>query len=140
MVTVKLEDLVGEHELTGVEFGREEVESEYYHEDEESNFVRFIIDGVTYKAVEDPSDGYRSMLGKILVDSADVKNTFPAINVCVNIVTSYDDSDTNPEVYESILEFRDCKTGKVILSIGTDYSNGYYPCFVSSFTPPLIEN
>lgn len=87
--------------------------------------ISFILDGVHYMAVEDESDGYRSMMGQIFVmpDTAHVRQFTPvAVNVYERTASDAD-----------ILDFVSFKTGKIILSIGTDYSDSYYPSFVSHF-------
>ena len=60
---MELKDLVGEHELSGVDTTTERVKpyGDYYE------VVRFVIDGKTYKATEDPNDGYRSYLKELEV-------------------------------------------------------------------------
>ncbi len=52
---MELKDLVGEHELSGVDTTRERVKK--YGAYEDCEVVRFVIDGKTYKATEDPDAG-----------------------------------------------------------------------------------
>ena len=52
---MELKDLVGLHELSGVDTTTEMIETWG-----ENYVVRFVLDGKTYKAIEDPEDGYRS--------------------------------------------------------------------------------
>jgi hypothetical protein len=86
---MELKDLVGEHELSGVDTTTEKVKQYgYYYEDCE--VVRFVIDGKTYKAVEDPCDGYRSYLKELEVTDEKVTNNFPPQKV---IGKMKDDSD-----------------------------------------------
>lgn len=123
---MELNELVGLHELTGVDFNTESVES--YGVFEDCNTINFVLDGKTYTAVEDPEDGYRSAMGEIKVSDFKVSNLFAPIRVFASMrVTKYDDSD--------ILDFHDLKNGKVVLSVGTDYSDSYYPSYVADFTP-----
>lgn len=49
---VELSDLVGKHELSGVDTSV--ADSGLY---EDASYIVFIMDGVTYKAIEDPNDG-----------------------------------------------------------------------------------
>ena len=119
--TVELEDLVGEHLLDGCDDGVEGYGS--------ATAIRFRLDGVAYVAIENESDGYRSMLDKVIVqDGYVVKNTFPGHRVFGRLRLTSDDS---PEM----LELVDLVTSKVVIAVGTDYSYDYYPCFVGSFAP-----
>jgi hypothetical protein len=115
--TVRLEDLVGEHVLDGVDYSVEGFGL--------ANALRFRLDGVVYVAIEDEQDGYRSMLDRIIVEAdAVVKNTFPATRVLACL--SADDG---------LLDLLDVVTQKVVLQVGTDHSEDYYPRFVASFMP-----
>jgi hypothetical protein len=99
--TVSLEDLVGEH----------------------------VLDGVIYIASEDPSDGYRSCLDRVIVSpSAEMTNTFPPIRVLARKKEPGSCSDDT-------LELVDLVTGKVVMEVGTDNTDDYYPSFVSNFSP-----
>ena len=57
---MQFEDLVGLHQLSGVDESSEVRPSGWGSGDESVGVILFIIDGVTYKAVENPDDGYRS--------------------------------------------------------------------------------
>lgn len=123
---ITLESLVGQHDFGGLDFDR-------LPEDrwgERRNVVRFLLDGVTYEAVEDENDGYRSALGEIQIVDTPVQNRFGPVKV---------DARMNPEYCSygasDILELVDIITGKPVLSIGTENSDDYYPAFVSDFQP-----
>lgn len=76
------------------------------------------------------NDGYRSAMEAIRVSNYKVTNTFPPVQVmCVKRQGySYrDDFD--------VLDCYDTQNGKRVLSVGTDYSDNYYPTFVYEFTP-----
>jgi hypothetical protein len=127
--TVTLDDLVGEHVLDGVDTYIEQVKK-YSDYAEDANVIRFRLDGVVYIAFEDPSDGYRSSLDKLIISpTAEMTNTFPPIRVLAKMKTngSYSENDT--------LELIDLVTAKVVMEVGTDNSDDYYPSFVSNFTP-----
>lgn len=111
--SISIEDLTGEHTLTGVE--------EYY-DDSRQEFC-LVLDGITFSFVEDENDGYRSCLGEVFVGQREVKNTFPPVEV---------------EVIYNNAPDTDCIVGmvdghRVIFEVGTDYTEDYYPCFVASF-------
>ena len=117
MDSVKYGFFVGEHVLNAVMYG------------ENGNGV-FSIDGVTYEAVEDPDDGYRSYLDEIKVTKP-VKKMYE-----VPVVVEFNDPD---DKYE--LVFRDKRNQKTILSLGTNYIDDYYPSYFFDYTPQnIFEN
>ena len=99
----------------------------------DANVVDFVLDGRVFSAVEDPEDGYRSSLGKILVDRvASVKNMFPPCHVIA--------SRRQDREYEKndMIDFVDVLTSKVVLSVGTENTDDYYPYFVGIFDPTAM--
>lgn len=118
-MNIELKDLVGERYFSGIDEGQEDY----------CNFVKFILDGVIYKAIEDPEDGYRSCLGSIAITNEAVKNSF--IPQKMNCVMTPDRDYRQPD----ILQLFDCETKGLVLEIGTDSSDEYYPICVMSFTP-----
>jgi hypothetical protein len=36
---------------------------------------------------------------------------------------------------DNVIDFTDSATGKIVLSVGTQDTDDYYPCFVAEFTP-----
>lgn len=125
---MELKDLVGEHQLSGVDTIRERVkQSEDYYEDYE--VVRFVIDGKTYKATEDQADGYRSYLKNLEVTDEKVKNSFPPQKVVGKMKddSGWEKNDT--------IQFIDKTTGKVVLEVGTDNTDDYYPYCVLRWSP-----
>ena len=114
--SISLETLVGLKTLTGVDFDPDNKEPE--------NCIRFILDGITYCATEDPDDGYRSALGDIRSSSIAISNMFPPIRVLARLSKEHD-----------ILELVDLGSTKVIMEVGTDCSDNYYPSFVAAFHP-----
>ena len=132
--TVTLKDLVGKHMLDGVDFYNQRFEHEYYN-DQHSSVCRFRLDGKIYKAVEDPSDGYRSSMDSIFIDPSDkMENEFPPIHV----IGEMKEAITEDFGYTrscDILLLKDAATGLVVLEVGTDNTDDYYPYFVSNFRP-----
>lgn len=126
-----LQDLVGEHELSGVFF-----DSRKYQDDwmEESTVVYFQLNGKNYEAVEYPSDGYRSSLSHIDESNAEPQNTFTPVIVVAEMKTGKDDEWFDDEV----LQFK-TKSGKVVLEIGTSNASDYYPGFVGYFSPENLK-
>ena len=127
--TMELKDLVGFHSLTGVRRGRG-----LYHEDwngakEESEFVAFQLDGVTYLAVEDPDDGYRSYCEKLVIANSIEVTRIPDTEVfCVMKPDSrYETND--------VLLILDARTRACVLEVGTENTDDYYPYCVMAWHP-----
>ena len=125
---MELKDLVGKHLLTGVdEFTKAEI---VYGGFEDCQYLNFILDGVTYTVIEDPDDGYRSSMKEIKVSDVPLTNMFAPIEV----IASYKDIDKYGTKGD-LLIITDAKNGKVILEIGTEDTNDYYPSFVANWSP-----
>lgn len=125
-----LDNFVGqEFDLTAVALNRK------YGDDDAACTICFTLDGHTYMAAEDRQDGYRSSLGSIQVVERAIKNTFPACRVKCEWPPVDDDWNENT----SRVLFRSVATNKLILEVGTDYSDGYYPSFVASFQPENMD-
>ena len=107
-----LEDLMGEHELSGV--------------DVEDECVIFVLDEIPFIAVEDPGDGYRSHMEELKVYTGDIKNTFPPVRVVGSM-------------RDEVLILTDISNGKVVFEVGTDNTDSYYPFFVSQWTPENLS-
>ena len=121
-VEILLEDLVGEHILSGVE------SNTIPGPEVDCITLSFILDDITFSACEDAEDGYRSSM-KELILGGKVNNTFPGIKVNIEY-----DNTSNCD----ILNFIDIITKKIVLSIGTDNVDDYYPCFVNSWATTKI--
>ncbi len=103
----------GWHELSG--FCDTTTKPEEYS-DEEVNALIVRIDGMDYICFEDPSDGYRSH-SEIMPSEQECTNTFPPQRVYVKYYERHD--DVGMEIYNP--DFG------LILLIGTDYADDYYP-------------
>lgn len=122
---MELKDLVGEHQLDAVDFESEGVAPEY----EDCQVIRFRLNGVVYRVIEDPEDGYRSAMRKIEVATgATMRNRF----VPVRVRAVYKTRDKH-ETECDILELFNASTGRLVLEVGTEDVEDYYPCFVASF-------
>lgn len=93
----------------------------------------FKLDDIIWEAVEDPSDGYRSMLAELRRVSDVSKLTFakePFVEVQCRRATE-DDFD-GFELFDS--------AGHVWLKFGTAQASDYYPTFTFEYTPvPKFE-
>jgi len=128
----ELKDLCGKSMLDGVDFQNVPLpayDGAAYTED--SQVCRFRLNGTVFLAIEDPNDGYRSSMRELKTDPrGEIGNVFPAIEV----VGVYRDRRGSYSAAD-ILELIDTTTGKVVLEIGTDNSDDYYPSFVANFQP-----
>jgi len=127
--TVSIESLTGGHFFSGCDTVNRMVKRYEWQDAENCQVINFILDGTTYTAIEDPSDGYRSSMDKLFVSNEKVENNFAPVQV-VGIYVSrshYNAAD--------IIRFYDVKNGKLVLEVGTDNSDDYYPSFVGSFNP-----
>lgn len=127
--SVEFSALLGEHTLDGVDSETIKVEQwkDYF---EDSEVFRFRLDGQIYAAVEDPSDGYRSSMKKLILAEGPIRNAFAPVRVLVRLSSKGDYGQVN-----DTLEMLDMANGKTILRVGTDNTDDYYPWFVSEWTP-----
>lgn len=130
---MELKDLAGEHILTGVDFSEEDVQTWYDEEEYENCSVcRFELDGSVYCAIEDPSDGYRSSMRELQV-CGEIANRIPPHKVFCRYLDQQTDELGSEEC--DILQIIDYQTGKVVLEVGTDNIDDYYPGYVARFNP-----
>ena len=126
---VTLESLVGVRMLDGVDFETIKGDKESYYED--SQAIRFRLDGVIYMAIENPDDGYRSSLGTLFISDTPMVNTFAPVRVTLRMKGSSDYQVD--EILEGITE-----SGETVLEVGTANTDDYYPYFVAYFNPKAI--
>ena len=131
--SVKIENIAQMHFLSGVDYEPTDVQK-FGGEFEHANSMRFVLDGMIYVAVEDPSDGYRSSLGDLfIVDGPEVKNCFQPVLLGARYLTKRD-TPYNSDVCE-IFQLVVPGTETVVLEVGTDSTNDYYPSCVMWFDP-----
>ena len=87
---MELKDLVGKHVLSGVEYSNVIINDGWRNNNEECTCVKFTLDDVTYVAVEDPEDGYRSACRDIEISKEVLSNSFNGVEV---ICTTLENSD-----------------------------------------------
>lgn len=111
---MELKDLIGKHLLSGVQFGTYD----------ESSTIDFILDDQIISVVEDSEDGYRSSMSDIILNREDIviTNKFSPVEVI-------------GELDEDVVSFIDIITRKIVLSVGTDYTDSWYPCFIGEWVP-----
>jgi hypothetical protein len=119
-----LDDLVGYHYLSGCEPGTLE------NGEISANYFKFVLDGKIYVAIEDPDDGYRSCMDSILVEpEGEIHNVFEPVLVYCEC-----------EPGEDVLNITHAVTNELIISVGTENHDGYYPYFVQRFYPQYIDS
>ena len=118
-----LKGLEGVHELSGVDDTVEILK--VYGKEQERNVILFILDGITYKAVENPDDGYRSYCKNLVICKDKVSTRFPSHLVVGKMKNGNC----------TIIQFFDIKTNEVGLEIGTDNYDNYYPYCVMNWNP-----
>lgn len=134
---MNLNDLVGKHMLDAVDFTNEAIKEDWDDRYVDSAICRFRLDGVVYMAIEDPDDGYRSMMRELVIDeNADMKNVFPPIEVLARHRSK--SLDSSIEFQSDILDLVDTATGEIVLTVGTEDTNDYYPLFVANFIPEAM--
>lgn len=126
---LKFESLCGKHIFYGCELGEEQFEDIWGNKDTR-NICLFNLDGITYKAGEDPDDGYRSYCSSLEIFDKLPKYFIPGGNL---VVCSME--EIPPHEINDILVIRDFKNGKTILRVGTDYSVSWYPCCRFEYYP-----
>lgn len=134
---MELKDLAGQIRLlSGVT--NETISLECSWDDEQlydGNSISFILDGVTYTAIEDNNDGYRSAMDSLLVNKYECKNIFKPIPVfCVYRTKAYGGYNS-----ADLLDIYEVENGNLILTLGTDNSDDYYPSFVTDWQPENIS-
>lgn len=117
MKEIKLEDLCGERLLSGVDTLPE---SNHYCE-----VINFTLDGKTYTAKQDECDGYRSCMEYVRESDSATTNPFPPVRVIGRMMAGNNDA----------LELMDATTGKIVLRVGTENTDDYYPYWVANFFP-----
>lgn len=130
---MELKELAGEHLLDAVDFSNEQVKT-WGEQFEDCQVMRFRLDGKVYVAVDDPDDGYRSHMNDLTVsEDATMKNVFEPVKV----IGRHREKGSYGDV-DDVLELIDAGTGQLVLEVGTESTDDYYPCFVASFHPEAM--
>lgn len=120
---MELKELCGKHILQGVD--RYQFEREVYWGGTETvNAIRFRLDGITYLAVEDPSDGYRSYCEELIAVDDLPRYMIPDTEVVCSMMP--DDVGIWSES-KDILVITDAMTGLSVLEVGTGNVGDWYP-------------
>ena len=115
---------------------------DYYGADSGDN--TFKVDGIVFKVIEDPDDGYRSYLGSIDY-TAESKSIFFKLPIARVRLEEYD-TLCNKELDSDYLgvnkgfQLVDIADSHIWLQFGTHNYQDYYPIFVFRHTPKEQEN
>lgn len=130
---VDKDSLVGEHVLSG---------AVYANDYSGFNAMLFILDGQTYLAACDPDDGYRSYLGSFFKTDRKCPQNLPDIRIEIQHkavreqISAYERRDYKGYVFViKDARFRE----DLIMELGTDYSEDYYPCCVMHYMPENVK-
>ena len=130
---MQLQELTGEHTLDAVDFNTVTI-TPCYGSTDSCGVMLFRLDGKVYAATEDPDDGYRSCMRELTVSDAPMTNTFEPIRVIgrhrERMDEEYHENDTS-----DILELVDAVTGLIVITVGTENTNDYYPWYEAKFNP-----
>lgn len=127
-IPTSLADLVGTHTLDFVP--RLDIHHPF---DTSSNGVMFGLSGRVYFVYEDPSDGYRSAAGPLLSFTGapyEIGGEWhPEYLRNVQVVATMEGDGGE------VLTIRHADTQQVLLRVGTDNADDYYPSYVAEWTP-----
>lgn len=124
---MELRDFCGRHIFSGYELRQEVVEG--YINDMDATVCLFTLDGITYKAVEDPEDGYRSYCKELEVSEVPPRYSFSGVAVLCSM------KEDSRDEKNDVLVIRDAINGKVILEVGTMNYDDYYPYAHFEYNP-----
>jgi len=113
---------------------------DYYGADDAEH--EFRVDGIIFKVLEDPNDGYRSCLG--VIEYGDQSSAIFFRNPIAKIrIETYEDLTREEDSWGNSAcqgyRFVDVQTGHVWLEFGTDNTDDYYPFFVFRHTPDTSQ-
>lgn len=99
------------------------------------------LNGETFLFFEDESDGYRSYLGEIIrVHGGRLPNRFAPVEVSV---VGYDGTPLAGSGAKDkdipVLRFVAISTGQVVVELGTDHSDDYYPSCMAFFDAESLD-
>lgn len=121
---MELKQLCGKHILQGVDRRMYRHEN-IWGEEVETDSVWFKVDGITYVAVENPSDGWRSYCEDLFATEQSPRYNIPDVPVVCEMMP--DGEDWMGVCRNEVLIIRDASNNKVILEVGTENFDDYYP-------------
>jgi hypothetical protein len=136
MDRIEFKTLIGLRTLTAIETGYVQDNGESDWRDmQQCNYFSFTLDGIAYTAIESPEDGYRSCMDRLILGRPDggdsvCKTEIP--DTAVLVVFAKEDQNTDSE---TLLWFFAVENGKIVVEVGTDNSDNWYPQYVGCFRP-----
>lgn len=124
-----LNDFVGEYVLTYVP------NLDIPHPtDRDASGISFQLNNTNITIFEDPDDGYRSHAGELITTEGYV----PSVGhipewIHEKVICTYCGN------CEDILEVRSVVTGGILLRVGTENTDDYYPWFVAQWSPENLS-
>lgn len=88
---------------------------------------KFRIGNLTFEAVENEKDGYRSMLDEVKICSVNIHPLFRENITIINV------NEGSFEGYALVNEL-----GLNVLTVGTDHGDDYYPRFRFEYSPEFL--
>ena len=128
--------LEGTHILQGVEVIHNCIVPDGWGGSIETNAILIRLDGINYLFVEDPADGYRSYMREIMTTDKTPKYILPDIEVTIKHIT-----DPIPGSFGGYTnDFYDFYEGNnLILRVGTEDVDDYYPCCILEYHPENLN-
>lgn len=101
----------------------------FYSELKDASTISLALDGNVYTFTEDPGDGYRSTASDVLVNYLPCSYEYLTIIPPIDVIFYYE-NNREQDLYTF---FHDSRYGGIIqlIEIGTDYSDSWYPSFVT---------
>ena len=130
---MELKALIGKHKLSAVDIGNMQIKERYGAGFEDASCISFTLDGITYTAIEDPEDGYRSSMGTLNECNHVLQNQFPAIEVIGRMREKGEYGQV-----DEVLELVSSENGQIVLEVGTTNTDDYYPSFLAWWKPELM--
>ena len=127
-------DLLGDgtHLFSGV--AEVNVQVGWPGDEEYADGIVMTIDGHDWLAYADPDDGYRSYGCLMMCDGKYKVPQFPAQVVHIkNYDEDGEDEDGWPRVFNKMVMTG--RNGRLVLEIGTDHSDRWYPCAIFYYNP-----
>jgi len=131
---MEFKEFKGRHLLSGVDCtSHQEREAESGWEDYGDDYL-ICIDGINYLMIEDLNDGYRSNMLDPEITDREIKNKFEEQEVFIKHRTDGHYSGEEADVMEIY-----SMSGDLILEIGTENIDDYYPSAIFNYSPENME-
>mgnify|MGYP006288145975 CR=1 FL=1 len=121
--------------FTGIGFNKLPNQEEYKDYDY-CNSITIVLDDIPFTFVEDPQDGYRSSLDRVII-GGQVDTTFDPIPLKLKAVDRLYDKEVEMLIgYDLNWDYE--SDDNICLEIGTDWVDDYYPSYTSVWRPEKL--